>query len=140
MRRAVLPPMALALLLSPLLGAVAFGQKAFDPVLPYPEEVAVSNESGKGYVYRRFPGSGRLYTYDLDRNGRSLCNAGCEGQRRPVRAPTGTVKPIGDWTVIKRDDGTGQWAYRGRPVYTLYHDTPDGVGETGPWHLLPYER
>ena len=50
------------------------------------------------------------------------------------------AKAFGDWTLIKREDGTNQWAYRGKPVYTLYHDTPDGVGETGPWHLLPYER
>ena len=140
MNRAIFSPAALALLLSPLFGAAAFAQKPFDPALPYPEEVAVSSEADKGYVYRRFPGSGRLYTYDLDTADRSACNAGCDGQRRPVHAPRGSVKPIGDWTIIKREDGTNQWAYRGKPVYTLYHDTPDGEGETGPWHLLPYER
>lgn len=137
MNRAVFP---MALLLWPLLGAAAFAQKPFDPALPYPEEVAVSNDVGKGYIYRRFPGNGRLYTYDLDSKGKSACNAGCSGQRRPVRAPSGNTRPIGDWTVIKRDDGTNQWAYKGKPVYTLYHDTPDGSGETGPWRLLPYER
>lgn len=141
MNRSVFPPVALALLLSPLFGAAALGQaRRFDPALPYPGEVAVSNAAGKGYVFRRFPGSGRLYTYDLDGKGRSMCNARCEGKHQPVRAPTGAVKPIGDWTVIKRYDGTGQWAYRGRPVYTLYHDTPQGAGEIGPWRLLPYER
>ena len=141
MSRAVFFPAALALLLSPLLGGAALCQATrFDSALPYPEQVAVSNETGKGYVFRRFPGGGRLYTYDLDRAGRSMCNAGCDGTRRPVRAPSGPVKPIGDWAVIRRDDGTGQWAYKGRPVYTLYHDAPQGTGETGPWHLLPYEQ
>jgi predicted lipoprotein with Yx(FWY)xxD motif len=133
-------PLALALLLSPLLSVAAQAQKPFDPALPYPEEVAVSNDVGKGYVYRRFPGNGRLYTYDLDRPGQSLCNKGCDGQRRPVRAPSGATKSIGDWSLVKRYDGTSQWAYRGKPVYTLYHDTPDGSGETATWHLLPYEK
>jgi predicted lipoprotein with Yx(FWY)xxD motif len=121
------------------LGLAAPAAAAFDPNLPYPQQVAVSNDGEKGYIFRRFPGNGRLYTYDLDTKTRSACNKDCEGRRRPVYAPF-NAKELGDWTIIKRHDGTGQWAYKGRPVYTLFHDTPEGQGEAGPWRLLPYEK
>ena len=42
---------------------------AFDVALPYPTEVALSEEGDKGFVFRRFPGAQRLYIYDLDRGG-----------------------------------------------------------------------
>lgn len=123
-----------------LLIGTAPASAAFDPNLPYPAEVALADEAEKGYVYRRFPGSARLYTYDLDTPTRSACNQECAGKRRPVLVRTPGAKPIGDWTIVKRNDGSSQWAYRGRPVYTLFHDTPEGDGEGGPWHLLPYEK
>ena len=50
---------------------------------------------------------------------------------------------MGDWSVIRRDDGTQQWAYHGKPVYSLFHDAPNkpvGDGEGGVWHVLPYEK
>jgi predicted lipoprotein with Yx(FWY)xxD motif len=115
---------------------------AFDATLPYPAEVALSEVGDKGYVYVRFPGAQRLYTYDLDRAGRSFCNEGCVSARPPILAPAGS-KPLGDWTVIRRDDGLLQLAYRGSPVYTLFHDAPNaphGDGEGGVWHLLPIEK
>jgi predicted lipoprotein with Yx(FWY)xxD motif len=118
-------------------------QAAFDVALPYPTEVALSQEGDKGYVFRRFPGSQRLYTYDLDRAGHSSCNAGCEGAHPPVLAPA-SAKPMGEWTTIRRYDDRLQWAYRGHPVYSFFHDAPanplgDG-DEGGVWHLLPYEK
>jgi len=115
---------------------------AFDATLPYPTEVALSEVGDKGYVFVRFPGAQRLYTYDLDRAGRSFCNEGCDSAHPPILAPAG-AKPLGEWTTIRRDDGLLQWAYRGRPVYTLFHDSPNaphGDGEGGVWHLLPYEK
>ena len=115
---------------------------AFDAGLPYPGEVALSEEGDAGFVYRRFPGSQRLYTYDMDRGGRSYCNAGCASARPPVVAPA-SANAMGDWSVIRRDDGQLQWAYRGHPVYSMFHDDPKhpaGDGEDGVWHLLPYEK
>jgi predicted lipoprotein with Yx(FWY)xxD motif len=123
-----------------LCGAPA--RAAFDVALPYPTEVALSEEGDKGYVFRRFPGGQRLYTYDLDRAGRSYCNEGCEGARPPVLAPA-SAKPMGQWSAIRRDDGRLQWAYRGHPVYSFFHDAPNdprGDGEDGAWHILPYEK
>src|SRR3954462_11141015 len=75
----------------------------FDANLPYPTEVALSQEKD-GYVYRRFPGGQRLYTYDRDPFDRSACNASCARSRPPILAPA-NAKSMGDWTVIRRDDG-----------------------------------
>ena len=39
--------------------------------------------------------------------------------------------------MIRRDDGTRQWAYKGRPVYTRYHNFgPDAFSEKEGFHLL----
>jgi len=43
----------------------------------------------------------------------------------PVPAPEGS-KPIGKWTVVKRDDGSQQWAYDGYPLYTSNLDREPG--------------
>jgi predicted lipoprotein with Yx(FWY)xxD motif len=131
---------AAAALLTVCGGAPAWA--AFDATLPYPAEVALSEVGDKGYVYVRFPGAQRLYTYDLDRAGRSFCNEGCATARPPILAPAGS-KPMGDWTVIRRDNGLLQWAYRGSPVYSMFHDAPNsprGDGEGGVWHLVPIEK
>jgi len=115
---------------------------AFDVALPYPTEVALSEEGDKGFVFRRFPGAQRLYIYDLDRGGRSFCNEGCEGAHPPVLAPD-AAKPMGEWSTVRRYDNHLQWAYRGHPVYSLFHDAPNdphGDGEGGVWHILPYEK
>jgi predicted lipoprotein with Yx(FWY)xxD motif len=115
---------------------------AFDIALPYPTEVALSEEGDKGFVYRRFPGAQRLYIYDLDRAGRSYCNEGCEGAHPPVIAPA-SASSMGQWSVIRRYDDRLQWVYRGRPVYSLFHDAPNdphGDGEGGVWHILSYEK
>jgi predicted lipoprotein with Yx(FWY)xxD motif len=111
-----------------------------DMSIGYPEQVALSQEGPKGWVYRRFPGGKRLYLYDLDKRDSSACNKLCEGAHTPVYAPD-SGKPAGLWSIVARYDGTRQWAYRGRPVYTLYHDDPAapiGDGEGGVWHLLPF--
>jgi predicted lipoprotein with Yx(FWY)xxD motif len=104
----------------------------------YPAQVALDQEGDKGFVFRRFPGAQRLYTYDLDKNGQSACNIGCDGPRPPVYAPCAS-KPMPDWTLFKRYNGLCQWVYKGHPLYTFYHDLPsDPKGDGGSWHLLPF--
>jgi predicted lipoprotein with Yx(FWY)xxD motif len=139
-RRPVTLPSWAILLLSVCAAAPALA--AFDEGLPYPTQVALSQEGDKGFVFRRFPTSQRLYIYDLDSDGHSACNDGCLGARPPVIAPAG-AKPMGEWTTIRREEGRLQWAYRGHPVYTFFHDGPSephGDGEGGVWHLMPYEK
>ena len=79
-----------------------------------------------------------LYTFDKDTagNGKSVCNGPCATSWPPLAA-TATDKPTGDYTIVTRDDGAKQWAYKGKPLYLWVNDkkagdqTGDGVG--GVW-------
>ena len=66
-----------------------------------------------------------LYTYDKDEAGKSNCNGECAEYWPPVKA-TADDKPVGDLTVIKRDDGSMQWADGGKPLYTFAKDKKPG--------------
>jgi len=64
-----------------------------------------------------------LYTFANDKTpGKSACNGPCATAWPPLAA-TATDKDMGDWTVVTRDDGSKQWAYKGQPLYTYFHDT-----------------
>lgn len=86
------------------------------------------------------PNSMTLYTFDKDPAGagKSLCNGPCAKNWPPLAAAAG-AKPEGDWTPIKRDDGTEQWAYKGKPVYFWSKDAKPGDhtgdGFNGVWHV-----
>ena len=43
-----------------------------------------------------------------------------------VKAAPADAKPMGDWTIVTRDDKTRQWAYKGRPLYTWIKDAKPG--------------
>ena len=80
-----------------------------------------------------------LYTFDKDTSGKSACNGPCATNWPPLMAD-GSAKPAGDWTIVTRDDGGKQWAYKGRPVYTWTKDskpgdtTGDGFANNA-WHV-----
>jgi predicted lipoprotein with Yx(FWY)xxD motif len=82
-----------------------------------------------------------LYTYDKDtaNSGKSVCNDKCATNWPPLKAAAG-AKAESNWTVISRDDGTTQYAYKGQPLYYFIKDkaagdkTGDGVG--GAWHVV----
>ena len=45
---------------------------------------------------------------------------------------------MGLWSIVKRDDGRLQWAYKNSPVYTYFEDRPNdpkGVGKNMDWYL-----
>lgn len=79
-----------------------------------------------------------LYTYDKDAAGKSNCYDKCATNWPPLKAAAG-AKAEGEWTVVKRTDGTQMWAYDGKPLYTFAKDkkagdaTGDGMG--GVWHV-----
>jgi predicted lipoprotein with Yx(FWY)xxD motif len=81
-----------------------------------------------------------LYAYDKDMKGMSMCSGQCVQNWPPLTAAA-DAKPMGDWTVVTRDDGSKQWAYKGRPLYTFTKDTKagdttgDGAGK-GVWHAV----
>jgi len=66
-----------------------------------------------------------LYTFDRDPLGKSACNAQCAANWPPLVAPRG-AKPVGDYTIIARDDGRRQWAYKGKPLYVSSRDEKPG--------------
>lgn len=82
-----------------------------------------------------------LYTYDKDtaNSGKSVCNGPCATNWPPLKAEA-NAKAETDWSVVTRDDGAKQWAYKGQPVYYWVKDkaagdrTGDGVG--GVWHVV----
>jgi predicted lipoprotein with Yx(FWY)xxD motif/uncharacterized protein YcnI len=72
------------------------------------------------------PGGLPLYTFDFDTMaGMSHCVGECASTWRPFKAPAG-AKPEGDWTLIGREDGSVQWAYKTKPLYTYAKDVPGG--------------
>ena len=80
-----------------------------------------------------------LYTFAKDQPGVSNCNDMC-AKNWPPLAAAADAKPMGDWTVVTRADGSKQWAYKGRPLYTWIKDgkpgdaTGDNMGQ-GAWKI-----
>ena len=66
-----------------------------------------------------------LYTYAKDGPGISNCYDDCAQTNPPATAPAG-AKPFGEWSVIKRTDGTTQWTRKGQPLYTFAGDKTQG--------------
>lgn len=82
-----------------------------------------------------------VYTFDKDtaNSGQSACVDTCAQNWPPAEAAADATAE-GDYTIIKRADGTQQWAYQGQPLYTFAKDTNagdrtgDDVG--GVWHVV----
>jgi predicted lipoprotein with Yx(FWY)xxD motif len=73
------------------------------------------------------PNGMTLYTYakDVPGSGKSECNGACAFAWPPFLAGA-YAKGSGNWTLITRNDGRTQWAYKGSPVYTYIKDTKPG--------------
>ena len=73
------------------------------------------------------PNGMTLYTFDRDAmgSGKSACNGQCAANWPPLLA-TASDSASGDWTIVTRDDGSRQWAFRGKPVYYWVRDTKPG--------------
>ena len=80
-----------------------------------------------------------LYTFDKDSDGKSACNGPCATNWPALKAEASDT--AGDnYSVITRDDGSRQWAYKGKPLYTFAKDQKAGdiTGDgflNGAWHL-----
>lgn len=82
-----------------------------------------------------------LYVFDKDasNSGKSTCNGPCAVNWPPLMA-TDADKPVGDYMIITRDDGTKQWAMKGKPLYYWAKDSKPG-DKTGDgfmniWHVV----
>jgi hypothetical protein len=133
MRRLCIP-LSAALVLWAQPGAAA---EPSDPSLSYPGAVALSQGPTGNWVYKSFPQLLPLYIFKGEPAGRSLCDRDCSAVWPIVRAESDD-KPAGFWTIVKREDGRLQWAYKNSPVYTYFEDRPNepkGVGKNMDWYL-----
>ena len=73
------------------------------------------------------PGGMTLYTFDKDvaGSGKSTCNGPCATNWPPLTATQGD-SANGDFSIITRDDGSKQWAVKGKPVYYWSKDSKPG--------------
>ena len=78
-------------------------------------------------------------TFDKDMadSGKSVCNGDCAAKWPPLMAAA-SDKASGNYSIVTRDDGSKQWAYKGKPLYLWFKDqkpgdmTGDGVNNV--WH------
>jgi predicted lipoprotein with Yx(FWY)xxD motif len=86
------------------------------------------------------PNGMTLYVFDRDAagSGKSMCNGPCL-TLWPALTAAESDQPSGDYTVIVRDDGGRQWAYKGKPLYFWSRDSKagdrGGDGFNQVWHL-----
>ena len=73
------------------------------------------------------PSGATVYTFDKDTvgSGKSACNGPCAQLWPPVAAQASDAAS-GDWSIVTRDDGSKQWAYKGAPIYTFSKDAKPG--------------
>jgi predicted lipoprotein with Yx(FWY)xxD motif len=87
------------------------------------------------------PSGATLYTFDKDtaNSGKSACNGPC-AQAWPPLAAQASDTAGGDWSIVTRDDGARQWAYKGLPLYTFSKDAKPGdtTGDNfkNVWHVV----
>ena len=119
-------------LVAAVMGTVLFAATA---ALAQDPAMVADTASGKAFVDAK---GMTLYTFDKDGKDMSNCNDGCAKAWPPLMAPA-DAKAMGEWSVIKRADGSMQWAYGGKPLYTWSKDmkpgdaTGDGFKDV--WHI-----
>ena len=82
-----------------------------------------------------------VYTFDKDvaDSGKSACNGPCATLWPPVMAGA-SDQASGAFGIVTRDDGSRQWAYKGKPIYTYQNDkqpgdkSGDNVKDV--WHVI----
>jgi predicted lipoprotein with Yx(FWY)xxD motif len=80
-----------------------------------------------------------VYTFDKDQGGQSNCYGECAMHWPPVTAAS-DARPFGNMSVVERTDGSRQWAYGSKPLYTYHDDMApghvEGDGNGGVWHVV----
>jgi predicted lipoprotein with Yx(FWY)xxD motif len=102
-----------------------------------------TNKTPTGKAYLQTSSGQALYVYDDDKTtggtpGAPTCNDQC-AQYWPPFAAEGAPSS-GDWSAVTRKDGSKQWAYKSRPLYTFVRDKQSGKVEGdgfngNKWHL-----
>ncbi len=111
-------------------------QSLVDPASPAPTTMS---QTTAGNVMTT-PVGMTLYTFDKDTAGKSNCNGECAQYWPPLIANQDS-SPMGNLTLITRDDGQMQWATaNGLPLYTYIQDKRPGdvKGDKfhNTWHVV----
>lgn len=85
------------------------------------------------------PAGMSLYVFDKDAAGRSNCAGACAQNWPPLLAKADAMAD-GDYGLVTREDGSLQWAFKGRPLYRWIKDQkPGDISGDGflanSWHL-----
>lgn len=81
-----------------------------------------------------------VYTFDKDTagSGKSACNGPCATMWPPV--PVTDERVAAPYSVVTRDDGSKQLAYKGKPLYLFANDTRAGEKKGDKvkdvWHVV----
>jgi predicted lipoprotein with Yx(FWY)xxD motif len=134
--RPAIPALLASALLS-LSSAYALAANDRPKQLEHPGVVALSQQTDSSWVYKSFPNSLPLYVFEGDEPGKSNCDDRACTAVWPIVKADENDEPVGNWTVVLRDDGERQWAYKGYPVYKFFIDTannPQGIGMREGWY------
>jgi predicted lipoprotein with Yx(FWY)xxD motif len=102
-----------------------------------PSEPTHVNQVGGSPALTNFKGL-TLYTYDRDTAAKSFCKGVCAEKWPPLTSNV-EAKPTSKYTIIKREDGSKQWVYGGKPLYRFFQDKKPGEakgnGFGNRWHV-----
>ncbi|MFG1400336.1 COG4315 family predicted lipoprotein [Xanthobacter sediminis] len=104
--------------------ATAFWLALLPAVPAHAAEPAMIMETAKGKTLADASGM-TLYVFSRDMPGKSACTGPCAAAWPPLKAGM-DAKPMGPWSVVTRDDGSTQWAYKGKPLYHFGKDMKPG--------------
>ena len=99
--------------------------RGLDDAVPMATPAGVTLKSGAGGGGLVFADATNrtLYTYTGDtKPGVSSCTDACAKDWQAALAPA-KARASGDWSLVKRDGGAQQWAYRGKPLYAAVADS-----------------
>ncbi len=106
------------------LSAIAVGSALGQQAPPAPLKTATAKELGTFLVDAK---GMTLYVFDNDKElGKSTCNEGCAKAWPPFASKAGDPAPVAPLSVITRDDGSKQYAYKGKPLYYYAKDKKAG--------------
>jgi predicted lipoprotein with Yx(FWY)xxD motif len=101
------------------LGAAAWGQEP-----PAPLKNAKAGALGTILVG---PSGMTLYTFVSDKDdGKSVCTGSCARKWPPFTAAASAPAPKAPLTLVTRDDGSKQYAWKGKPLYYYAEDKKPG--------------
>ena len=104
-----------------VMSAIALGTVVAFAAAPEPAKMG---DTSKGKAWVDVKGM-TLYTFDKDTVGKSNCNGECATAWPPFKSAASS-QAAGDWTIVARDDGSQQWAYKGKALYFWMKDKKPG--------------